>query len=121
MPPLARRHSRLPGEHHRKIVTVFKTTAGGNLTHHQPGMLQQKLGVAHPALAHILIDRHTGLRAELLAQCAFTALVFLAKSLQIKGMIKPGRQGADQPVQHGLLLHLCTLLRGKAMALQGNQ
>lgn len=87
MTPLARRHPGFAREYHRKVVTILKAAAHGNLTNHQPTMLEQILCMAHPHLALILVDSHPGLATELLAQNAFAAPFTLAKRIQFERML----------------------------------
>ena len=87
MTPLARRHPGFPRKYHRKVVTVLKAAAHGNLANHQPTMFEQILRMANPHLAEILVDGHPGLTAKLLAQNALAALFALAKRIQFKRML----------------------------------
>ena len=87
MTPLAGRHPGFAREHHRKVVTVLKAAAHGNLTNHQPTMFEQILRMANPHLAEILVDGHAGLAAKLLAQNALAAPFALAKLIQFERML----------------------------------
>ena len=85
--PLARRHPGFPRKYHRKVVTVLKAAAHGNLANHQPTMFEQILRMANPHLAEILVDSHPGLAAKLLAQNALAAPFALAKRIQFERML----------------------------------
>ena len=102
--PLDRRHAHFAVEHHGEVVTVLKSAAHRHLTHHQFRVLQQILCVADPQLAQVMINRHTGLRAELLAQCPLAALLLLAELLHHKAAVQAARQSGDEFVEQGFLL-----------------
>lgn len=55
MTPLARRHPGFPRKYHRKVVTVLKAAAHGNLANHQPTMFEQILRMANPRRRYWLI------------------------------------------------------------------
>ncbi len=102
MTPLNRRHPHLAVKDHRKIVTVLKAAAHRHIADHQFRMLKQVLGMADAQLAQIVVHRHPGLGAELLAQRALAALRLLAEFLQHKAFVKAARQGGNELIEQGL-------------------
>ena len=80
-------------------------------------MLQEILCMADAQLAQIVVDRHPGQGAELLAQRALAALLLLAEFLQYKVFIQAARKRGDELIQQRFLRRGGGVISGVTMAL----